>query len=1108
MKLRMERERGAKAAGIKIGRATERKNQLEKQRHRITLLMERMSEKFKERVTKMEDRHAEKIAKLEEKHKKAKGKAKAIAKARLDSARQTARESRKEGIARAHLLEREKAKVLKATRKELQRILKSVFPDNGEIQAKFMSALTDVTPQTMAKVMARVQREIQKLELKEAHRELKTIIKLIEKVGRSKNRRRAILPKYMVPIRAVLDAIQPSRLADRAERIEKLREQIAQESDPEVKAKLQKDLKAARRMHRKRATLESRIEAIENNPDVDLSHYDRDQLKRLVQVAIPDMTQEEAEEHTQFLARQFNNSQHWNKIQIRNEDREAAGVLRAVMNEINSPDNPLKMQKRERDSFGRLVPERDSNMLTIAAGTEEQLLLDSLTQLISGGRGITWQALYKDVDSAYGAGIGHYRHSVDHLNAILKGLGYELGGEELAKMGFAFGQVKNRLAAAFSRDGASPTNTTAVPHEIELEAGARQVTTEKDGKQVVTGTETTRRTMKITAAERIHIILTLMDPRSRDLIIHKGVPIQIKSHNDQTESWTITAEDEKAIMLSSNENEIAIAREMHKYINGPLKKIARIYSMLVHNYDFTIEDYTPRHRTGVARDEFNLGNSRTLDKRVLESSNILQERKNSVDQKLPISIRDAFAEFSDHAWQVSMVTQLGPALRNARKILDSAEFRTTVANSRGSRLLNRFETIYDEMTASVVGRPASQLVAERGMRPKLQDLVKGLLGNNPMVASYQPWSMLAAMTELDPMHVMGAIMSGSMFDDSIDAKITSNDYLWFRTEGSAMGLIGEGMTPGQTKLGGFKPQDERAFIMIRYMDNLAIRTIWAASERQVRSEVDQMNEQRKRDGKEDMTEEEIQMAISERAETVVKRTQPTFDPLHESASGIESRRSATAKAFAMFRAQRAKNVDIMYREAIRMANDPSSAGVRLRNIFMVAIAQGMGIAVTKRLWWLALAMPALLAGGELPDDDEEEYKKWAKNMIDVTAGNWVFGSTIAYAINRMVVGGKSYSPSISPMESMVTDILGGMAGMGMEIKKLATDEDPNWTEFFDDFVTATAAASGWLGKPVVSPIRLSHRVYKNIRDEDKGSGSGSRGRSRRGRSKLHRRYRR
>jgi len=829
------------------------------------------------------------------------------------------------------------------------------------------------------------------------------------------------------------------------------------------------------------------------NEDLELPLGVIDSLTRLDRVPVADMDVETAQTFDAILSSILQQSRLLNILKIKGRNRDRARVALQVLSELEDETTPAQMIERPVDpETGRRKRESKGGLGRLAFGGIENMTLKSLTMLFAegknteAGKSMTAQVLYRNIVDARANGLAHYRDSVRFMDLVLEAVGYEPGSEELAAKGDAFAQPTNRVKAALD----IATSSVEVVNDgkgITLTPG---LVSRNTGRVLENGkpervSKHENRVLKITGLERVHILMSLMDPKTRDLILHKGVPIQIQSHDDIGEVFSLSRDDLELIeesAMAEDPREMELARNLVSYINGPLKGIARAYSIYTWGYDFTEKGtYVPRHRTGIEGQEVSLSDSAsTLRPKVLRSSGVFSERVNSKDQLKPIQIRDAVTEFNSHAWAVSMVSHLDPAVRDAQKVLKTPAVRSAILKTKhGRKFLARFEDTYKELAASVVGRPESGGVFDKAFGLVTRNLTKALLGYNPMVATYQPWSLIAAATVIEEHYLFEGM--GAAFDMSVNERMNQHPEIWFRNEASSQGLISSGQEEhsGSTGVGGFTPTDDRAFFMIRAMDQAAIRVIFRASELKAEAQL--------REQGVEPNPGRIQELAGEIAIEVIRESQPTpGDPMHESAAGIDARKNKTGKIFTMFRAQRLKNVDIIYRNALLMMKDPDNIAKHSKNVFYAMMVQSVGIAATKQFWFYVLAAPALLAGrgGRKKKEEEDKMKAWGKATIEAASGNFIFGQFLALMINRVVIGGRIFTPDITPISSLGEDLFYGTA----QFAGGAWEWD--YKTMTKAMTRVAAAGMAFRGKPVVAPLRLFDRVVENF--ETSGGGGSAR----------------
>ncbi len=768
-----------------------------------------------------------------------------------------------------------------------------------------------------------------------------------------------------------------------------------------------------------------------------------EQVDKLTDVPIADLSAEEAIELNDALNSILLLNQLFNRLTQAQKDRALEQRVAGVASEIS-----LHLKERPEQPSGRISRLAPRGLAGIPFGVEENLMLDTLAELLGGEESLTWKILYRDIANAQKATMAGYYIHMDVLTDIVIAAGLEPGSQELGdfsvELARAQGFVGNLLRALNAEER---LDTTATIHDIKLQSG---------------------RILRITKGQRMGLLANLMDQETHDFIVFDGVKIHIRGHK-AGRNFTFTLQDTSTLRDSATVAELAILEAAMKEVNGPMKQVVREWSVNDKGFDITKPDiWWSRHRIIKGR-EIEITGARFIESTV-ESASIVQERTGGT---APIEIRDFFAEYNNLAWATHAVANLGPAIRAAHDVLNSPEVNDLLKNSTRSRALQSFELTFNQLAREAAGGVPIRGFMNRGFRSVASRVGRGILGLNVPVGIKQVVSLTAAMNEMPGSFIMLAASQGAGFDGSIDERMNKNAYLRFRLDGSAIGLMNEGGGTGRAILG-FKGRGETVMGLIRIFDRLAVRTIWRAAELQAESE--------------GLTGAEAFDRTSKIAERVVKRTQPTFDTLHISGLAVEAKTQATVKAFLFFRAQRSKHVDMVGRSMIRMSRDPQRRFVEVAKIANIVIVNTVAFrSVTELINWT-------LRGFQPSDEDDKALVRWAFGLIDVAAGNLIFGGHLAFLLKQMarkafdlagIETGRRpiFDPEVSPISSLTEDALQGAAKV---IRSVGDDDGAAMA--FDGMLDITKSVGPLKGIPLTSPIREAKKLYDQITKDEKRTG--------------------
>src|SRR5690606_9424240 len=276
----------------------------------------------------------------------------------------------------------------------------------------------------------------------------------------------------------------------------------------------------------------------------------------------------------------------------------------------------------------------------------------------------------------------------------------------------------------------------------------KALTGRESNAEVETHTLESGQVLKITPAERMHILAMMHDQSTYEHVVMKGRSITL-GRGEHGRMFNLTDGDLAALQAATTPEQNALVEFIVGRVNGELKQRYAEWSFERYGIDKSREGvHFPRKtRLSEQSDVVEFGQEGFSAPHV-DSIGINKERMEAATA--PIQVLDLFAVFSNFAWQSSGLVNMDPAVRTARLALQSVEVRTALAGvKRGAAVERRFRQVYNALERMVTGGTEVKGVLERVLRSASSNVTKGILGLNLRIALYQPVSYQLASRVMD-----------------------------------------------------------------------------------------------------------------------------------------------------------------------------------------------------------------------------------------------------------------------------------------------------------------------------------------------------------------------
>lgn len=383
------------------------------------------------------------------------------------------------------------------------------------------------------------------------------------------------------------------------------------------------------------------------------------------------------------------------------------------------------------------------------------------------------------------------------------------------------------------------------------------------------------KTLTMTPAHRISFILHNMNEHNYESILREGV---VFDTNIGGEISKLDAADVEAIVDSATDREKKIAAFFHKILNTKSREALLKTSKELQGYEMNLVDnYFPLHRTDIYKDYLLKGTSGTIGEQVLthlESTGSLQERKKNAGGT--VVIEDAFKTFYDSIKITGGYMAYAKPLRLSRRLLNDLE----IEQARKYGIKDELSTLRRYLNDIEGNLAVKGDALETRLKRIYGNAAQAVLGINPIVILRQiPSYLTIGTTGIDPKHMMRGLGIGYRTDAYFDMLKKIEKYspqIHQRiTKGTVNAELGDRANMNEAARFFGKPKDifEYQTAGIEFADKQVMVRIFNAA----KSEVEENNP--------DLKGDEKWQKIAERAEYIIKETQPVYAKEHRSELG-------------------------------------------------------------------------------------------------------------------------------------------------------------------------------------------------------------------------------
>jgi len=655
---------------------------------------------------------------------------------------------------------------------------------------------------------------------------------------------------------------------------------------------MMEDLDPAKMTEKTKARLTSRLDYIRENPDNQIPQDKLDQLARLNRKPIADLTSDEIRLIKDAILHEVKLNELKNKLIFGKEIKEAAAELKIAR------ENVLKGGKNLKDDPGAIIDSGEVEHQATWDRLKRFWSIDSYNpeliceELDHADHGVIMKYIYNGIDKGVTDKLSVMQEADDWFTKELENI-------DISKWSKAFQPKKKNVDF----------------QTIKLKGGT-----------LPDGTEVSDKTIRITPGERISFLLHYKNEKNLAHLTNGG----FRFSDQISAKYRLTEENIEQIINSATTEEKKVAEIGWKFFNEFIKPKLNEASMELNGFEIATEDnYFPIRTLELDRHRDALKAQQKFDNRTLEGMGIFKERINA---KNALVIQDFFSVVTKHLEQTSSYIGLAKPLRFAKFFLEDTQFQENVMKAHDKAYLDNLKN-YLKMVEddSINVENFNKLTTEL-----INKLDTAILGLHPFVAFKQPVSYIVASTEIEAKY----LEKGFRMKTSVEEIKKHSPQLRQRFDGHITRELGEISNVGKTRQFFLhkSPINAKYMAAIRYMDGLTIGKIWNAAKLEIKDKYP------------DLSGEEYMQKVTERAEEVIRRTQPTWHPKDRSEIGRS--RASWLRLLTKYTSQRNKNRNITRRAVLRYNRSDKTARDKvnlINTLSKVFLTSGVLIAAINEL---------------------------------------------------------------------------------------------------------------------------------------------------------------
>jgi hypothetical protein len=612
---------------------------------------------------------------------------------------------------------------------------------DSEDKGKFLSLLKNIqTEEQLEKALPKIEERIAKIHDQARKKELLGQFKDLSR----KNVIRGLRPEYKKPVKAIIDQFSVSKLSDD-----------------------------------KAQDLKSLADYLQRNPDNQVPQDRIDELRRLDQKPLRDLSSDEIETIVSSIAHLIKLNDLKNKLIVKGKIRDHLEIVQEAIANVKERHDQLDGSISGMDSFQKDVEASKLGKFLGADSYNPEIKAEILD---GEERGIIKEVLYSGIDRGVDRQLEFQYEAEDFFKEKFKGI-------DIRKWSSAFQTKKKNID---------------------------QVTIKISGD----------RELKLTKAERVAFYLHTLNDKNLKHLEEGGFAFP----NTPDKIIKLTPGDIAEIAGSLTNEEIKVANAISEYFNTIQKEAANEVSVRLNGVEIASEEnYFPIRTNWLDRyhDDLLKGEMGSYAQTTLEGMGIWKTRQNAGNA---IILDDAFVATMKSIKQVAAYVGLAEPLRSAKALLNDNEFQKAVIAIGKKHYIDSLK----EYLRRVEGETVRMDNIDQLTQEMINKLDVAILGLNPFVVAKQPVSYFVALVELDGKYLKGNFK----FNPSAEEMAEINQYapqIRDRYTGNITIEVGEVMNVGLAKqfFTGEHTGSQVFMKGIMVADRSAVLSIWRAVKQEI-----------------------------------------------------------------------------------------------------------------------------------------------------------------------------------------------------------------------------------------------------------------------------------
>jgi hypothetical protein len=470
------------------------------------------------------------------------------------------------------------------------------------------------------------------------------------------------------------------------------------------------------------------------------------------------------------------------------------------------------------------------------------------------------------------------------------------------------------------------------------------------------------KSLKLTKGQKVALYLHSLNNKNLKHVVDGGVATK-----DRPEAIIkLTQKDIDNVLKTMNADDKKVAGVVYDFYNNVQKNRLNEASTEINGFRIAREDdYYPINvvKLAIRKDPTKM---QGFYQQTLEGQGFTKER---VSSGTPIVLDDVFSDLARNVQSTSAYIGLASPLRSAKAMLLDPTFKKEVIRRFGPSAQAGLEDYLRTVEGDSFMLTDDLSKVTKGI---INRATTSVLGANPWVMLKQPVSYIGAATEMSGLDLAKALpttlkyMAKGVDKTVLDDMLKYSPELAMRAKGNATRELGE-VSQNKSIRRFWKDSKgiaEASMSGIKRFDMATIGGIWKASEFEIKKKFPEL--------KGDAFKEKV----AERAEEVVRLTQPTFDIKDRTGTSRVAGKNPLVNILTKFSSQRQKNVIMVSRAVHKYKTSGRTVKDKLK--------------LTKDLAIVTMLMPMMI--GAINDARDKVFKRDKKKefkgkLVDLVENN-------------------------------------------------------------------------------------------------------------------------